>query len=269
MGNITTINFMSLLSRCVLLFTVVSGLSLAHAQIVDVNFTGGGTTSYSAWSNLTSSNYPGYGSFPGNTPWPAPIAANGGSASATLNRIAGSPTGGGPFLSTSSIYFGNFAQVPNALGGTLQVSNNSPLSDLKTLVFQLQIGEATGFDLHEPTGFPSLSINGSAVGSALFTNLVTRFQNGTFPSPETGQDEPVYVNTWAYQWNLTNSPAVSSLAINFSPVTHSQVYALRLDGTTVLQNTAVVPEPAVVHLLAVAGLAGWAFLAKKRRRVRP
>jgi hypothetical protein len=245
---------------------VLSGLLLSGslAQIVDVNFSGGGSTSYSAWSNLTASNYSGYGTFPGNSPWPAPILATDGSTSASLNRIAGSPTGGGPYLGNASIYFGNFAQIPNALGGTLQVSNNSPLSNLRTLVFQLQIGEATGFDFHQPTGFPLLSINGEAGQTALFTNLVTRFQNGTFPSPETGQDEPVWINTWAYQWNLTDSP-VSSYALNFSAVTHAQVYALRVDGTSVLQSAAVVPEPGVVHLLALGGLVLFVFLARKRR----
>jgi hypothetical protein len=246
------------------LFATAIFFGHAPAQIVDVNFSGGGTTSYSAWSNLTSSNYSGYGSFPGSSPWPAPILATAGSTSASLNRIAGSPTGGGPFLSSSSIYFGNFAQIPNALGGTLRISNSSPLSNLRTLVFQLQIGEATGFDFFEPTGFPLLSINGGASQAAVFTNLVTRFQSGTFPSPETGQDEPVWVNTWAYQWNLTDSP-VSSYALNFSPVTHAQVYALRVDGTSVLQSTAVVPEPSAISLLIIGSIVLGLFLAKKRR----
>jgi hypothetical protein len=243
---------------------IAATVAFTHAQIVDVNFSGGGTTSYSSWSNLTTANYTGYGTFPGSSPWPAPILANDGSASASLNRIAGSPTGGGPFISGSSIYFGNFLQVPNALGGTLQISNNAPLSNLRTLVFQLQIGEANGFDFFQPTGFPVLSINGEATQASLFTNLVTRFQNGTFPSPETGQDEPVWINTWAYQWNLTDSPVVSSYALNFSAVTHAQVYALRVDGTSVLQSGAVVPEPSVVSLIFIGGLLLCAHLANKR-----
>lgn len=251
-------------------FAAVTLLCLATqswAQIVGVNFSGGGTTTYSSWSNLTSANYSGYGSFPGNSPWPAPISATDGLVSASLNRIAGSPTGGGPFLSSSSIYFGNFAQIPNALGGTLQISNNSPLSGLRTLVFQLQIGEATGFDFWQPNGFPALSINGEDAQAALFTNLVTRYQSGTFPSPATGSNEPVYVNTWAYQWNL-NPTNVLSYAVNFSAVTHSQVYALRVDGTTALQTAAVVPEPRVAHLLAIVALACCVFFAKKHRQVR-
>ena len=226
-------------------------ISVANAQIIDVNFSGGGSKSYSSWSNVNAFNYSGYGSFPGNQPWPSPIRATEGSTNSTLNRIAGSPTGGGPFLASESIYFGNFAQVPNALGGTLRLSNSLSLTNLRTLVFQIQIGEATGYDFFSPTGFPKLSLNGGTYSSALFTNLVNRYQNGVFPSPETGQDEPVYVNTWAFQWNLTNASTINNYAVDFSAVTHAQVYALRWDSTSVLQNQ-VIPEPSTYALLLLA-----------------
>jgi hypothetical protein len=227
-------------------------VSVCNAQIVDVNFSGGGSTSYSAWSNVNAFNYSGYGSFPGNQPWPSPIVATEGSATASLNRIAGSPTGGGPFLASESIYFGNFAQVPNALGGTLRVFDSTPLFNLKTLVFQIQIGEATGFDFYQPTGFPKISINSGSYSAATFTNLVNRFQNGVFPSPETGEDEPVYINTWAYQWNFNTTDSFDTLAIDFSGVTHSQIYALRMDGTSAFQSTPVIPEPSTYALLLLA-----------------
>jgi hypothetical protein len=234
----------------------------SQAQIIDVNFNGGGTTSYSAWSNVNAFNYSGYGSFPGNAPWPSPIAANQGSSIPTMNRVSGSPTGGGPYPASDSIYFGNFAQVPNALGGTLRLSNSAPLFNLKTLVFQIQIGEATGFDFFQPTGFPKISINGGSYSFSTYTNLVNRYQNGTFPSPETDEDEPVYVNTWAYQWNFSDSP-INSYAIDFSGVTHSQIYALRLDGTSVLQNNQVIPEPSTYALIIVATLGIFLFKVLK------
>lgn len=223
-------------------------ISVTNAQIIDVNFAGGGSKSYSAWSNVNSFNYSGYGSFPGSQPWPSPIRATQGSTNSTLNKISNSPTGGGPFLASESIYFGNFAQVPNALGGTLRLSNSLSLTNLRTLVFQIQIGEATGYDFFSPSGFPRLSLNGGTYSSALFTNLVNRYQNGVFPSPETGKDEPVWVNTWAFQWNLTSASTINNYAIDFSAVTHAQVYALRWDSTSVLQNQ-VIPEPSTYALL--------------------
>jgi hypothetical protein len=245
----------------VLLFTLTV---FSFGQIVDVNFSGIGNTSYSAWSNVNAFNYFGYGSFPGNQSWPAPIEATEGSTTASLNRIAGSPTGGGPFLASESIYFGSFQQVPNALGGTLRVLDTDPLSNLRTLVFQLQIGEATGFDFYRPTGFPKLSINGSVGSTATFINLVNRYQNGVFPSPKTGQDEPVYVNTWAYQWNVNSGNGFETLNIDFSAVTHAQVYALRLDGTTVLQPNQVIPEPSTLGLLALTGAGFASYILRKR-----
>jgi hypothetical protein len=235
----------------------------SFSQIVDVNFSGSGTTSYSAWSNLTSFDYSGYGSFPGNQPWPAPITATDGSVNSTLNRIAGSPTGGGPFLASESIYFGNFAQVPNTLGGTLRLSNSLGITNLRTLLFQIQIGEATGYDFFEPSGFPKLTLNGITY-NATYTNLVNRYQNGVFPSPETGLDEPIYVNTWAYQFNLTNN-GFPSYHIDFSGVTHSQVYALRWDGTSVLQGQ-VIPEPSTLGLLALAAIGTAGYIIRKRKR---
>jgi hypothetical protein len=235
----------------------------SFAQIIDINFSGCGTKSYSAWSNLTSFNYPGYGSFPGNQPWPAPIVATDGSINSSLIRIVGSPTGGGPYPASEAIYFGNFAQIPNALGGTLRLSNSLGITDLKTLVFQIQIGEATGYDFFTPTGFPKLTLNGITY-NAIYTNLVNRYQNGVFPSPETGEDEPVYVNTWAYQYNLTNN-GFANYHIDFSAVTHSQVYALRWDSTSVLQGQ-VVPEPSTLGLLALAAAGAAGYVIRKRKR---
>lgn len=167
-----------------------------------------------------------------------------GSADAELSRLAGSSTGG-PFPAMDSVYFGSTNQVANAFGGTLAVNESSPVSGLKTIVFQVQIGEALGYDFVSPSGVPVLKINNTTnrVAATYPRYLVARFQNGTFPSPETGLDEPVYVNTWAYQWNLTNATPVSSFQIEFSAVTHAQVYALRLDQASVLQNYRLLVEP--------------------------
>ncbi|MCX6935897.1 MAG: hypothetical protein NTZ01_06885 [Verrucomicrobia bacterium] len=159
----------------------------------------------------------------------------------------------------ASLYFGNFKQYTNALGGTLAVTNSSPVAGVKTIVFQIQIGEAIGHDFYYPTGYPILKINNSTNGiSATFDPvLVDRYQNGTIVSPETGQEEPVYVNTWAYQWNLENTTSVSSFAIEFSAVTHAQIYAMQLDQSSVLQTSQLLSQssepspPPQIRLLSV------------------
>lgn len=249
--NLRLILLLSLWIGCV----VESGFG----QIQVVNF-GSGSSSSDAWVNVNSVNFSGYGGFPGSSAWPAPIGSNGiGSGDADLSRVAGSPTGGGPFLSSTSIYFGNFAQVPNALGGTLRVSDSTPLANLKTLVFQIQIGEATGYDLYSA---PALKINGgSSVVNPLFSGILNRFQSGTYPSPATGLDEPVYVNTRGYQWDVSSLGSVTSFAIDFSGVTHSQIYGLQLDQSSSFFSTAVIPEPNVMGLI----LAGACFFLFCRR----
>jgi len=230
-------------------------------QIQVVDF-GSGSSGSDAWVNVNSVNFSGYGGFPGSSPWPAPIGSNGaGSGDAVLNRVAGSPTGGGPFLSSGSIYFGNFAQIPNALGGTLRLTDSTPLADLKTVVFQIQIGEATGYDLYSA---PALKINGgSSIVDPLFSGIINRFQNGTFNSPATGADEPVYVNTRGYQWDVSSLGAVTSFTIDFSGVTHSQIYGLQLDQSSSFFSTAVIPEPNA-RVLVLAGACFFLFCRRAR-----
>ena len=248
----------------ILFFTL---LSTCYSQIITANFTGGGQTSYSSWSNINSFYYTGYGSFPGSSSWPAPIRATDGSTNSTLNRIAGATSGGGPFLASDSIYFGSFTQVTNALGGTLRLSNSLSLTNLKTLLFQVQIGEAVGYDFYNPLGLPKLFINGITNSiTPLFTNLVNRYQNGTYPSPQTGNDEPVYVNTWAFQWNLTNTNTVNNYYVDFSAVTHAQVYTMRWDSTSVLQNQ-VIPEPSVSGLLVLTATGFVGYILRRKKRI--
>jgi len=248
--------------RFLVLLAQVFVVTWSHAQVRVVDF-GGGSSAYDGWNNLNTANFSGYGGFPGTSAWPAPIGSNAaGSADAELNRIAGAPNGGGPFLSSSSIYFGNFLQVPNALGGTLRVSDPTPLANLQTLVFQIQIGEVLGYDFYNPTGAPALKVNGgtSAV-SPLSSGVLDRYQSGVFTSPATGLDEPVYVNTWGYQWDLSTFGPINSFTIDFSGVTHSQIYELRLDQSSQPFAAAVIPEPSVSPLLFAAGLC---WLARRR-----
>jgi len=248
-------------------FQTSLGLFLAlvlsgEAQVRVVDF-GSGNSSVDGWVNLNSANFSGYGSFPGSSPWPAPIGSKGASSGdAVLSRVSGSPTGGGPFLSSSSIYFGNFAQVPNALGGTLRVSDPTPLANLQTMIFQIQIGEVLGYDFFQPTGSPALKVNGAASAvSPLFSGVLDRYQSGVFTSPATGLDEPVYVNTWGYQWDISSFGPITSFTNDFSGVTHSQVYALQLDQSSVLFPVALIPEPGTASLILMGTI-----LALARRR---
>ena len=152
-------------NRIIWVAAVVIGITqMSWGGVIPAEFNGIGSSSFDGWINLTGANFTGYGGFPGNVTWPAPIGSNQvGSGDADLSRVVGSPSGGGPYLASDSIYFGNIAQIPNALGGTLRVTDTTPLTSLKTVVFQIQIGEAVGYDFHEPAGLPVLKVNGQTI----------------------------------------------------------------------------------------------------------
>jgi hypothetical protein len=96
-----------------------------------------------------------------------------------------------------------------------------------------------------------LKVNGETVGRAsLSPVLINRFQSGTFLSPETELDEPVFVNTWGFQWDVSSLGPISSLEIDFSAVTHAQIYAVRLDQSDVAQSGVVF----IPRFLALAGM---------------
>lgn len=197
------------------------------AAFIDLPFSG--ASSLDGWVDLNFMSFPGYPGFPGSSAWPAPMESNEAlSGDAQLSRLAGGADGGGPYPAGETLYFGSFQQVPNRLGGTLRISDPTPLAGAKTIAFQIQIGEADGYDFHEPAGLPVLRVNGTTVLAPFVTQLLNRFQNGTYFSPATEQEEPVYVNSWGFQWNVNGLGPITSIEIDFSGVTHAQIYRMRL-----------------------------------------
>lgn len=208
-----------------------------------------GNTSFDGWAGLTSANYPGYGSFPGSTAWPAPIASNqAGSGDASFNKTAGNgyPASGG-------IYVGGFGSTPNVYGGSFAVSDATALTNLANVVFQIQTSESSGYDFYDDL-LPTLSYNGGSQSLAVTGSMiVSQTQNGTFTNPETGVEEPIYVNVWLFQWDLSSlAGSINNFAIDWSSVQHSQISELRLDQSDVYAS--VVPEPASLGMLGLGAL---------------
>jgi hypothetical protein len=208
--------------------------AVSFADIVPLQF-GSFTSAFDGWVNMNSASFSGIsGGFPGSGNWTAPAGSNQiGSGDADLNKLSGSA-----FFATDSLYFGSFTQNQNVSGGTLRVRDQTPLPGVRTIVLQVQIGEAVGFDFHDPLGWPVLKLNGSnsSIGPS-FTTELDNFQSGTFDSPATGS-EPLHVNTYAFEWNL-EAGAANSVAIDFSAVTHAQIYGIRLDQTTAVYEGSV------------------------------
>lgn len=222
-----------------------------------------GNTQHDLWydGGFSSSKYSGYGSFPGSTPWPAPIASNGpGTGDATVNRTAGGSTGGGPYLASGSIYSGSFTVPTNGFGGSLVVADATPVAGLQNVVYQIDVGGLFGYDFYN-NALPVLSFNGGSQAIApTVSYLVDHIDTGTV-SPD-GSGTPVFRDTYLLQWDLSGvASPITGYSIAFSTVQHSQVYAMSLDQSSAFAPVAV-PEPTV----ALAGLPATAALLGRRRR---
>lgn len=242
---------------------LIAGFATASLNAAPIDPGLPGNTTFDGWENLTSSNYPGYGGFPGFGPWPGPIGSNvATSADANLNRISGG-AGGGPLPLSSSIYFGSFSNVPNTYGGTLSVSDATPVASLENIVFQVEVGEANGYDFFNGV-LPTLDYNsGTQDLAADLGGVINRYQNGTFLNPQTNQNEPVWVNTYLLQWDVSSLGAITDFEISFDSVEHVQLYTARLDQSDDYQavNVTFIPEPASAVLLGLGSL----VLLRRRR----
>jgi hypothetical protein len=215
--------------RITWVFGVVLAITqLSWADVMSVQFDGGGNTSYDGWEDLTGNN-------PDTSGWPGGIVSNTTQfGDAELFRISGEP-----FPAWGSIYFPSMTLNENELGGTLAITDRTPLNGVRTIVLQVKIGEGLLHDFHTPNGYPAIKIN--QMGSYIeptFSTRMNQVPNGSYELSKT-EEYPIYINTWAFQWNLDQGVPVDSFQIQFSAVTHAQVYALQLDQTSVLQSQQV------------------------------
>src|SRR5690606_19534531 len=94
----------------------------------------------------------------------------------------------------------------NAYGGTLAVQDASPLAGVSSIVFQIQIGEVTGYDFWDgpdddsTSDLPVLRYNGGTDTLAPSVSLVLdRLNNGK----DATLNEDIFINTYLVQWDLT------------------------------------------------------------------
>ncbi|MFD0893882.1 hypothetical protein KBB96_10695 [Luteolibacter ambystomatis] len=204
-----------------------------------------GTTKSEGWTKLTAANYPGNGSYPGNSAWVGALGSQVG-PNAGANGLAkvSNGTSGGPYPTSASIYHGGYGTTANTFGGTLSVpvSGSGLLSGVKTVIFQLDIGEAWTYDLFDDVA-PVLTYttsSGTYTISATYASRYVKYPNGQVYMNGTWED--LYINSRAYQFNLSGvTETILSYSVSFSGVEHSQVYGLGLQQSTATLTTNILP----------------------------
>ncbi len=193
------------------------------------------------------------------------------------NGTAGS-SGFGPIPSGDSLYAISFSNEVNTRQGTLGIFEAAPVTGLQNVVLQVELGEANGYDFwnHSTAGmelgslevtsaFPLLTMTLADTSvitlGASYAELITQGINGTIQMP-TGpdgelQDEPIYINLYGFQWDLSAYTDIQSFNITWAAVEHTQLYATQLDQSSEFnQVIGVVPEPSTWGLTVIGLGAG-------------
>lgn len=181
------------------------------------------------WEQLTASQYPDVNAgFPGSADWDDVALSHVGTHDETsyLYKSANG-VGGGPYPASASIYFGGTSSTTNIDGGELTIATDSALSGVKTVVFQLDIGEAWTYDLYAvPVLHYTLVGGGGGSVNAAYQSLYKEVANGQVYM--NGVWENLNINSRAYQFNLNGLGTIESFSIKFKGVQHAQVHGAGL-----------------------------------------
>ncbi|MEZ0209399.1 MAG: PEP-CTERM sorting domain-containing protein [Methylophilus sp.] len=243
-------------------------------------------------SPVTIAGIPG-GGFPGMAPLPNVISqvSSDNDNSATFRKVSNGAAGGA-FPSSESLYAGSLSGAYNFNGGKLGVFETAPVDNLANVVFQVELGGANGYDFYQPSVgttttpggasalsvgaltvtnyFPTLNLifgdNTTTQLTANWAELSFKGENGT--TSASGTEEPIYINLYAFQWDLSGYSNISSFNVTYDVVAHSQTYAARLTQSDTFNQVVAVPVPEPEsYAMILAGLGMVALVARRRRQV--
>ncbi|MBK1881293.1 PEP-CTERM sorting domain-containing protein [Luteolibacter pohnpeiensis] len=219
------------------------------------------SSSTALWDGLSSDDLPGYPKFPGSGDWPSAISPNSGNSTAVVEKVSNG-AGGGAYPSSGSLYFGG-QSLGDIDGGIIRAYDATPIEDVATVVFQIQIGDALVWSFYQEQ-MPTLSY--MTVSGAIATISATyESYYGMIESPGyTGYD--IGVRTYAFQWDLSGvEEEISEIWVSVNAVQHAQIYGMQLDEGAVVYTESIlpasIPEPSFI-LLGAIGMFG--LLARRR-----
>ncbi|EAQ81538.1 hypothetical protein DSM3645_28192 [Blastopirellula marina DSM 3645] len=221
------------------------------AAPIDLNLVG--NTQFDQWTQLNNINNPGISSYPGSAPWTGPIVSDDGDSS--FIKVSGAAYPG--TSPTSGVYSSGMSLTPNTIGGGFTVTDSTPLANLATVAFQIEISEVFGYDFYNDA-MPTLSYNGGSqalvAGESLLLSQV--------PGAVFGGD-PSFNNSYLFGWDLSSiTNPITSFVVSFTGVQHSSIYSMQLDQSDVVQ-TAATPEPGTLAIL-LGALPAAAFYLRRR-----
>ncbi|MGE9267057.1 MAG: hypothetical protein ACQKBY_03080 [Verrucomicrobiales bacterium] len=228
----------------------------------------GGNQSAGLWDGVSNQDHSsGYGNYPGFTSWSNPMAANSSTGSFTAALNYGSAgAGGGPYAAGQRIYAGGMSLIPNTDGGQLLLSDATPLADLQTLVFQIQIGGAFGYDFHNNT-LPTLTINGTGASLAADFSSIIDHASGTYTLE--GDDLDIEARTYTMQWDLSGiTEPITSFELAIDIVQHAQIYGLQLNQSDASHASSILPAAIPEPSLAILSLCALPALVRRNRQTR-
>jgi hypothetical protein len=198
------------------------------------------------WEELTSLAYPDNDViFPGTDSWPDPLESKVGAnfGSNAIDKTANG-SGGGPYPAATSMYYGGTSSSTNNDGGELTIESTTGaglLSGVRTVVFQIDIGEAWTYDLYNNVApvLTYVSDTGSGAVTLAYQSLYKETPNGTVSMPS--GIEPLNINSRAYQFNLNGLGNISKLTIKFRGVQHAQLYGVGLQQFNAVASGSLLP----------------------------
>ncbi|WP_309385292.1 hypothetical protein [Cerasicoccus frondis] len=209
-----------------------------------------GTTESAAWYDLNRDNpllseANGY-NHNYQTPtlgWAQPLADMTGTTSATLDKITGTDlyvAGGGLFSFSGD--------------GTLFVSDASPIANLQTILFQVDINNVVGTESF--VSVPTLFLNGST------DPIAADFTDSISGGLSFAEDSTLFL----FQWDLSDAGPISSYEIDWTTGAYYYNYEISVDTSDTAYTAMTVPEPQTYAMIAGFGVLCIAVIRKRHSK---